>query len=87
MKAKDVVINLLLFVTVTATVITGFNVVGARHKLVTAVSSVDTAIAQQNDIKQQIKDKNKSIITDGKSDVLILAMPQVLLMQFARMQH
>ena len=69
MKAKDVVINLLLFVTVTATVITGFNVVGARHKLVTAVSSVDTAIAQQNDIKQQIKDKNKSIITDGKSDV------------------
>lgn len=75
MKAKYVVINLLLFVTITATAITGFNVVGARHKLVTAVSSVDAAIAQQNDVKQQIKDKNNSIVTDGKSDVFDFSNP------------
>ena len=58
MKGKNVVINLVLLATVTATTITGFNVMGARHKLDVAVNNVDSAIAHQNEIKQQIKDKN-----------------------------
>ena len=69
MKGKNVVVNLVLLATVTATTITGFNVMGARHKLDVAVNNVDSAIAHQNEIKQQIKDKNKSIVTDGKSVV------------------
>ena len=69
MKGKNVVVNLVLLATVTATTITGFNVMGARHKLDVAFNNVDSAIAHQNEIKQQIKDKNKSIVTDGKSVV------------------
>ena len=69
MKMKNVAANLLLIVAVTATAITGFNVIGSRGKLKVAVGNVDAAIEQQNNIKQQISEKNKSIITNGKSNV------------------